>query len=272
VTCSGAVSANYTLTYVAGTLTINKAPLSVAAPSPSRAYGSANPNLAPTYRGFVAGDTASSLTTQPVCVTTATVSSRVGAYSISCSGAVDPNYAFAYVAGTLTVNKAVLTVTASNKNRTYGSANPSLTYSITGFVAGDKSSVVSGAPSLSTTARSCSSVGSYPITVTAGNLHAANYSFTYVAGTLTVNKAVLIVTANNRTKTYGTTLTLGTTAFTTRGVVNGDTVTRVTLTSTGAAARAAVGTYSIVPSAAVGKGLSNYAITYVGGTLKVTRP
>ena len=272
VTCSGAVSASYTFTYVAGTLTVNKAPLTVTAPSPSRAYGSANPALAPTYRGFVASDTAASLSTVPTCVTTATVSSRVGTYSISCSGAVDPNYAFVYVAGTLTVNKAVLTVTANNKTKTYGSANPALTYSITGFVAGDKSSVVSGAPTLSTTARPCSSVGSYPITVTAGNLHAANYSFTYVTGTLTITAKALTVTANNRTKTYGTTLTLGTTAFTTRGLVNGDTVTRETLPSTGAAARAAVGTYPIVPSAAVGTELSNYAITYVVGTLKVTRP
>ena len=57
------------------------------------------------------------------------------------------------------------------------------------------------------------------------------------------------------------------------GLVNGDTVTSVTLTSTGAAATATVAgsPYAIVPSAAVGTGLSNYTISYVNGSLTVTR-
>jgi hypothetical protein len=51
--------------------------------------------------------------------------------------------------------------------------------------------------------------------------------------------------------------------------VNGDTVTSVTLTSAGAPATAAAGTYAIVPSAAQGTGLTNYAISYVNGKLSV---
>src|SRR5262249_5382349 len=58
-------------------------------------------------------------------------------------------------------------------------------------------------------------------------------------------------------------------AFTQTGLLNGDTITGVTLTSAGAAASAAVGSYDIVASAATGTGLSNYAITYVNGTLLV---
>src|SRR5206468_9510159 len=58
------------------------------------------------------------------------------------------------------------------------------------------------------------------------------------------------------------------------GLVTGDTVTSVTLTSAGAAATATVAlpgpNYAIVPSAAVGMGLSNYTITYNNGTLTVT--
>ena len=50
---------------------------------------------------------------------------------------------------------------------------------------------------------------------------------------------------------------------------NGDTITGVTETSTGAAASATVGTYNIVASAATGTGLSNYTISYVNGTLTV---
>ena len=260
---------NYAITYVSGTLTVKPAPLKITAPSPARTYGSANPTLAPTYSGFVAGDTATSLTTAPTCTTTATTTSGVGTYQVTCSGAVDSNYTISYAGGTLTVNKAVLKVTAASTTRTYGSANPALTYSISGFVNTDTSSVVSGAPSLHTTAVTCSSVGSYPITIGAGTLSAANYSFSYVGGTLSVTPAPLTITATSKSKTYGTTLTLGTTSFTTRGLLAGATVTGVILTSAGSVAGAAVGTYPIVPSAAVGTGLSNYAITYVSGTLTV---
>src|SRR5207244_3561836 len=65
--------------------------------------------------------------------------------------------------------------------------------------------------------------------------------------------------------------TLGGSAFTTSGLANGDTVTSVTLTSSGAAATAAVSgsPYTIVPSVAVGTGLGNYIIGYVNGTLTV---
>ena len=66
-------------------------------------------------------------------------------------------------------------------------------------------------------------------------------------------------------------MTFAGTEFTTSGLVNGDTVTSVTLTSTGSAATATVAgsPYPIVPSAAVGTGLGNYTISYVNGTLTV---
>jgi len=85
----------------------------------------------------------------------------------------------------------------------------------------------------------------------------------------TINKAALTITANNDTKAYGTLKTFSSNAFTQTGLLNGDTITGVTLTSAGAAASAAVGSYDIVASAATGTGLSNYAITYVNGTLLV---
>ena len=51
--------------------------------------------------------------------------------------------------------------------------------------------------------------------------------------------------------------------------MNGDTVDSATITSAGAPAAAAPGTYPIDISAAVGTGLANYAITYVPGTMTV---
>jgi hypothetical protein len=98
-----------------------------------------------------------------------------------------------------------------------------------------------------------------------------NYTISYVDGKLTVKPASLTVTAKDATKIFGQTLTFTGTEFTASGLLNGDTVTSVSLTSPGAAATAtAAGSpYPITPSAAVGTGLGNYTITYVNGSLTV---
>src|SRR6202041_2665680 len=90
---------------------------------------------------------------------------------------------------TLTVNPVTLKVTANNASRVYGAANPAFSDTITGFVLGQTKSVLSGAPSLSTTATASSPLGTYPITAALGTLSAANYTFTFVNGTLTINQA-----------------------------------------------------------------------------------
>ncbi|WP_170117769.1 MBG domain-containing protein, partial [Arcicella aurantiaca] len=93
--------------------------------------------------------------------------------------------------------------------------------------------------------------------------------------TLTVNKATLTITANPRNKCEGTTATFAGTEFTSSGLVSGDAITSVTLTSAGAASTATKSpnpNYPIVASAAVGTGLSNYNITYNPGTLTITSP
>lgn len=87
---------------------------------------------------------------------------------------------------TIVVERAPLKVTAQNATRPVGTANPVFAYTITGFVNGDPSSVVSGAPVLSTTTTPSSPAGEYPITVAQGTLAAGNYYFAPVFGTLTV--------------------------------------------------------------------------------------
>ena len=101
----------------------------------------------------------------------------------------------------------------------------------------------------------------------------ANYGNASEDVTIDVNKAVLTISANDLDKSYGTELTFAGTDFTIDGLINGDTVTGVTLTSAGAAASAAVdgSPYVIVPSAVVGTGLGNYDITYVNGSLTVNK-
>jgi len=99
-----------------------------------------------------------------------------------------------------------LTVTADSQSKLYGAALPAWTATYTGFVHGDTQSVLSGSPSLTSTATASSAVGNYTITAGLGNLAATNYSFSYVNGTLTVTPAPLTITANNQSKLYGAAL------------------------------------------------------------------
>jgi hypothetical protein len=110
---------------------------------------------------------------------------NAGTYTIECSGGSDDNYSFAYVDGTLTVDPAALTIKAEDKSKTYGSANPALTASYSGFVNGDDEGDLDIPVSLSTLADATSPVGSYVIT--ASDAADANYTITFVNGTLTVN-------------------------------------------------------------------------------------
>jgi hypothetical protein len=96
------------VSYVDGTLTITKAPLSVTAKSYIREQGQENPNFEVTYSGFKNGENESVLTIKPTVTTTATASSGPGTYDINVSGAEGQNYS-------LTYNKGVLTVTEKDE-------------------------------------------------------------------------------------------------------------------------------------------------------------
>src|SRR5207248_994522 len=105
-------------------------------------------------------------------------------YAITASGAVDGDYAISYVAGTLTVTTAPLTITADNKTMTYLGTMPALTASFSGLVNGDTSASLTTPPTLSTTATQASVAGTYLITV--GGAVDADYTITYTNGTLKI--------------------------------------------------------------------------------------
>ena len=76
--------------------------------------------------------------------------------------------------GSLSVAQAPLTVTADNQQRLLGQANPPLTFTPTGLVAGDTiASAFTAPPNCSTTALTSSPAGTYPITCS--NAVAPNY-------------------------------------------------------------------------------------------------
>jgi YVTN family beta-propeller protein len=195
---------------------------------------------------------------------------NAGPHSLSASFAGGASFSASTASGTLTVSSAPLTVTAPSVSRQYGQQNPALTnVSYNGFVNGDTASSLGGTLICTTTTTPASPVGSYPITCS--GLASSNYSITYNAGTLAITSAPLTITANSRSKTYGQMVAFAGTEFSASGLINGDSVASVSLTSPGAVASATVAgsPYAITPSGAVGTGLGNYTITYVNGSLTV---
>jgi hypothetical protein len=160
--------------------------LTVTAPSPAMTYGGPLPALVPSYTGNRAGVPVPPVT----CSTSATAASHVGTtYPVSCAGpAADPNYAsITYVAGTLSVTPAHLTVAPVDVTTPAGTIPSSFATTLTGFVNGDGPGVVTGRAACSTTATASSAPGAYPIACVQGTLAARDYDFTnFPTGTLTV--------------------------------------------------------------------------------------
>ncbi|MEI9917763.1 MAG: MBG domain-containing protein [Bacteroidota bacterium] len=183
INVSGGVDVNYSFNYVAGILTINKAGLTATAESKVTTYGTI-PDLTIAYTGLMNGESASVLDQEPTISSVATATSDIGMYDIKLSGGSDDNYNITIVNGKLTINKAVLTVTADNKSKIFGFANPTLTVTYSGFVNNETQSVIDVLPTASTIATTSSGAGDYAINVTGGADD--HYSFTYQPGKLTV--------------------------------------------------------------------------------------
>jgi hypothetical protein len=267
ITASGAASPNYTFSYTDGTLTVNKAALTITADDKNKTNGDANPFLTLMYSGFVNGDDETDLTTQAMANTEATASSGAGTYAITASGAASPNYTFSYTDGTLTVNKAVLTITADDKNKTYGDANSALTVMYSDFVNSEDSTNLTALATANTTATASSGAGTYAIT--ANGAVSDNYTFSYTDGTLTVNKAVLTITADDKNKTYGDANPALTVMYS--GFVNNEDENNLTMQATAnttATASSVAGTYAITASGAAS---DNYTFNYSDGTLTINK-
>jgi hypothetical protein len=185
-------AANYSFVFVNGTLTINPATPTVTVTCPTLTYDAAPHGCTATAVGvggaLVNGTFAFTYNGSP------TAPAAAGTYAVSASfTSGDPSYTNAAGTGTLTINPAVLTVAANNQSMIFGAPVPALTFTFTGFAGADTPAVVTGAPQLSTAATSASAAGSYPITVSIGTLAAANYTFTFVNGTLTILPATPVV-------------------------------------------------------------------------------
>lgn len=160
-----------------------------------------------------------------------------------------------------------LVITASSDTMTYGTV-PTITPSYSGFVSPDTAASLTKAPICVTTEISSSPVGTYPSTCSGAE--DPHYNITYVAGTVGVTPAPLVITASSGTMTVGD--TVPTIAPSYGGFVGTDTAASLTTPptcTTTATSSSPVGTY---PSSCSGAVDPNYTISYVAGTVTVTAP
>jgi hypothetical protein len=114
----------------------------------------------------------------------------------------------------VTVNKASLTVTADSLHMIYESSVPTLTYTTSGWISSSdqsSSTVVTGTPTLSTTASSTKDSGTYPITIDCSSMVSSDYTFNCANGTMTITgatKQAITFPALSSLATYGQTKTV----------------------------------------------------------------
>jgi hypothetical protein len=267
ITLSAGSDDNYTITPTNGTLMISKATLTATAIANSRAYGDANPSLTFTYGAFKNSETSAVIDTEPTASTTATTTTGAGTATITVSGGSDNNYSFDYTSANLTINKARLTATAVAASKTYGDANPSLTFTYGAFKNSEISAVLDTEPIASTSATAATGAGIETIALSGGSDN--NYSFDYTSANLTINKKALSAVAENKSREYGDANPAFTILY--GSFVGSDTSSDLDTppsASTTAIATTAVGTATITLSAGSD---DNYTITSTNGILTISK-
>lgn len=247
-------------------LTIAKKTLIIKADDCSMIYGDNTPQYTVSYNGFVLGENQNNLINLPTITCNATATSNVGTYTITPSGAQSDNYTFTYQTGKLTIQKRSLNVIPNDASRTYGSNNPTFTFSYQGFVNGNTEYNISVKPTAITTANIWSDVGNYPITCYGGN--ATNYEFIYGEGILRIIKAPLTIRANNTTRPQGQPNPTWSMSYS--GFKNGNdylVLDNLPIVNCTADENSPAGNYDIV---LLDGNDNNYAYTLINGTLTVT--
>ena len=251
---------NYNVSYVVGTLTIEKAPLTIAAGEYTKKQGEAMPEFTLSYEGFKNDETTDVLTKQPVVSCSATVESAPGEYPVTVTGAEAQNYLISYTYGKLIVTAAdPVVIKAVSCTRQYGDENPVFEYETEG-------APLEGEPELSCEATATSPVGTYDIVVSQGSVK--NYNVSYVVGTLTIEKAPLTIAAGEYTKKQGEAMPEFTLSY--EGFKNDETtdvLTKQPVVSCSATVESAPGEY---PVTVTGAEAQNYLISYTYGKLIVT--
>ncbi len=275
---NGFLAANYNITYVTNSLTVSAVPLSITATPQSKSYGQnvafASGSVAFTSSGLSNSETIGSVTLSCAGgVSNAPVSGSPYAITPSAAtgGTFNPgNYLISYNGGLLTVNPALLTVTANDASVPYGTTNTTLTVTYSNFVNGEVlgTSDVGGSPSLSSAGLATNSpIGTYAISNSIGTLTSTNYTFNLVNGTLTVTQLAVNLTG---TRPYDGTNDADSSILTIANDLDG---ANLTLSGSALLAGSAAGSEAISDFSGLalgGTASTNYTLTGASGSVNVT--
>ncbi len=277
VTPSGS-DGNYSLSFVNGSLVIDKAALTVTAGNASKSYGQTPTLTAFSSTGLQNAETIGSVT-ESSAGSAATASVSGGPYAITPGGATGGsfnagNYSISYANGSLTVTPAALTVTAGNASKSYGQTPTLSAFSSTGL---QNAETIGSVTETSAGRAATASVSGGPYTITpgsatGGSFDAGNYSIGYANGSLTVTPAALTVTAGNASKSYDGLAYTGGNGVVYAGFVNNETGSLLggTLAYAGSSQGATnASSYILTPNGLTAG--SNYSLTFIDGSLVINK-
>jgi filamentous hemagglutinin family protein len=204
-------SLNIALTGTQPTLRIDKAGLVAVIDNITTTYGTVVP-LTAQFSGFAYGENAAGvgislagLTSTGYTGNTTTNNVQNGGYAITAASLANQNstanyYISSISNGTLNINPATISVIANNASKLVTRSDPALTYSYSGLVNGDASSVLTG-PTL--TRQAGQSAGQYTITA-AGASAGNNYTVQYTSGVFRIaGVQELLIQMDNISSIYG---------------------------------------------------------------------
>ena len=155
-------------------------------------------------------------------------------FTLTNDGTLSSNYTLTFTNGKhVTISKAALTLTVDNKSKTYGDADPTITYQYSGFKLGDTAASIAEdneyvAPTITRANGETVTDNGYAYAVTAAGA-AKNYTIAAAAnqGKLTINKKNLFIITKSYSKVYkGAAYTIASllsgedTGYDVQGVVN----------------------------------------------------
>ncbi|NLO35332.1 MAG: hypothetical protein GX112_03120, partial [Clostridiaceae bacterium] len=247
---------NYTVTFVGNDLAITARPITVTADVKSKIYGNTDPELTwqLTVGSLIGADA-------PTGTLSRVTGEDVGEYAIE-QGSLDfgDNYAVSFISGDLTISARPITVLADSQSKTYGDADPDLTWQVT---AG--SLVGLDAPTGSLNRETGENVGDYAISQDRLDF-GGNYAVTFVGGDLTIASRSLTIRAVSCSKTYGDADPSWQVVY--ENLASWDSETVVQGLSLARAPGEAGGSYVISPSGATAE---NYTVIMLSGTVTIDK-
>jgi gliding motility-associated-like protein len=256
-------SANYTISYIPEYLTITKRLITLHPVPATKVYGNADPGFP--YQ-FVVGSVA------PGEGMTGTfgraAGEDVGVYAFTLgtkrpvnatTGAfTDQYYTISFISDNLTITKRTVNVTANAQNKTYGDADPTLTYSADALGYSD---TFSG----TLTRAAGEGFGTYAISQGTLVLNATNYTLNFTGANLTIGKKTVNVTAAAKSKIFGDSDPA--LSYTNDALASGDSFSGVLTRAAGES----FGTYAISQGTLAVSNSSNYTLNFTGANLTINK-